>query len=89
MPSEHCNFQAFNLWEREQLRQRLQWPGQHGEQHDPQPRPAGEHTHHHAAAGPDTLRPAAAPAALADQEDKAGPVSAAEDVWAGLREGNS
>ena len=78
------HLQAFKLREWAELRQRVQRAGQHGQQHDAQPRPAGRHPQHHAAAGPAPLRPAAAPPALADQEGQAGPVSAAAYVRAGL-----
>ena len=83
------DLQAFNVWEWQQLRQRLQWEGQHGQQHDSQPRPPGQHPQHHAAPGPDPLRPAAAPPALAAQEKQTGPMSPAEDVWTRLWKGKT
>ena len=86
--SHDQSFQAFKLREWKQLRQWLQRPGQHRQQHDPQPRPAGQHPHHHAAPRPDPLRPAAAHTALANQEEQTRPVSSTEDVWTGLWEGN-
>ena len=64
----YTTLQAFNLREWQQLRQWLQRPGQHSQQHDPQPGPPGQHPQHHAAPRPDTLRPAAAPPALAAEE---------------------
>ena len=73
--------------ERQQLRLWLLGPRLHGLQHGRQPGPAGLHPADHAAARPGPLRPAAAPPAVADEEDQAGPVSPAEALRAGLREG--